>query len=144
VASFVTFWFNHVYVLRKNRLMPYLPDTSKDNRLKIASLLLVVAIYFTIFYGWSASGGILVAIVWESLAGNQGCFYLIIFGGVIFGSITMEVNAPTDFVFKIVSSVLFGVAEYLIHGLRKSNTYVIVNQIALTGMVGSILLYGVM
>ena len=141
MASFVTFWFNHVYDLRKNRLMPYLPDTTKDNRLKITSLLLVVAIYFTIFYGWSASGGILVAIVWESLAGSQGCFYLIIFGGVVFGSITMEYDSPTDFFLKVVSSVLFGVAEYLIHGLRKSNTYVIVNQIALTVMVFSSLLF---
>jgi len=78
------------------------------------------------------------------LAGNQGCFYLIIFGGVIFGSITMELSTPTDFFMKIISSVLFGVAENLIHGLRKNNVYVIVNQISLTIMVGSILLYGVM
>ena len=43
-----------------------------------------------------------------------------------------------------MSSVLFGIAEYLIHSLRKSNPYVIVNQISLTALVGSILLYGVM
>jgi hypothetical protein len=133
--------FNYAAVLRKNKLMPYLQDHSDDNRLKIASLLFVLAIGFAIFYGWSASGGILVAIVWESLAGSQGCFYLIIFGGVVFGSITMEYDSPTDFFLKVVSSVLFGVAEYLIHGLRKSNTYVIVNQIALTVMVFSSLLF---
>ena len=64
VASFVTFMFNHVYVLRKNRLMPYLPDRSDDNKLKIAAMLIMVAIVLSIFYGWSATGGILVAIVW--------------------------------------------------------------------------------
>ena len=64
VASFVTFMFNHVYVLRKNRLMPYLPDTSQDNKLKIAAFFIMIATAFAIFYGWSASGGILVAILW--------------------------------------------------------------------------------
>ena len=32
----------------------------------------------------------------------------------------------------------------MIHSLRKNNVYVIVNQISLTGLVGSILLYGVL
>lgn len=69
--------------------MPYLPKTSDDNKLKVAALLIIIASGFAIFYGWSASGGILVAIIWETFSGNQGCFYLIIFSGVVFGSLTM-------------------------------------------------------
>jgi len=63
-TAFITFMFNHSFVLRKNKLLPYLPDRKDDNRLKLASFLFVAAIGFAIFYDWSASGGILVAIVW--------------------------------------------------------------------------------
>lgn len=74
--------------------MPYLPNESDDNRLKIAAFLMVLGLYFSLNYGWSASGGIIFAILWESLAGRQGFFYLIIFGGVVGGSITMEWTTP--------------------------------------------------
>lgn len=72
-----------------NRLMPFLPEREKDNKLKIASAICVVALYFCLNYGWSASGGMIFAIIWESLNGRQGFFYLIIFGAVVGGSITM-------------------------------------------------------
>ena len=69
--------------------MPYLPDRSKDNKLKIASGIALVAIYCSFNYGWSASGGMVFAIIWESLAGKQGFLYLFIFGGIVGGSIIM-------------------------------------------------------
>jgi hypothetical protein len=85
----VTFIYNLVFILRKNRLMPFLPTKPQDDRLKIAAALTSVGMYFCLTYGWNASGGMIFAIVWESLAGRQGCFYLIIFGAIIGGSITM-------------------------------------------------------
>lgn len=89
VTFFVAFMFNLIFILRKNRLMPYLPERDKDNKLKIASAIALIAIYCSFNYGWSAAGGMVFAIIWESLAGRQGCFYLIIFGGIVGGSILM-------------------------------------------------------
>lgn len=90
--------------------MPYLPTPEKDNKLKIAAFLALVAVYFSLEYGWSASGGMIFAIVWESLAGRQGFFYLIIFGAIVGGSLTMEWTSPKEYFLKIISSILFGIS----------------------------------
>jgi hypothetical protein len=141
VTSFVAFLFNLVAIIRKNRIMPFLPRKEDDDRLKLAALAIVASIYFMVFYGWLASGGMLFAILWETLAGKQGFFYLIIFGGVIFGSITMELNEPKHFLLKLLSSILIGIAVCLVHSLRRNNLYSIVNQISLFVMIGSLALF---
>jgi len=136
VTFFIAFVFNLIFIVRKNRLMPFLPDRDKDNKLKIAAFIALLAVYFSFNFGWSASGGMIFAIVWESLAGRQGCFYLIIFGGIVGGSILMELNSPTDLLLKIVSSILFGLSESLIHDLKENSPYAIANQISLVVMLG--------
>jgi hypothetical protein len=60
----VSFVFNLVFIIRKNRIMPFLPDRSKDNKLKIAAVVALIAIYFSFNFGWSASGGMIFAILW--------------------------------------------------------------------------------
>jgi len=64
VTFFVSFVFNLIFILRKNRLMPYLPTKEKDNKLKIASAIALIAVYFSFNYGWSASGGMIFAVIW--------------------------------------------------------------------------------
>lgn len=116
-AMFVTFVYNLVFILRANRLMPFLPTKYQDDKLKIAAFLTVFGVYFCLLYGWSASGGMIFAIIWESLAGRQGCFYLIILGAVVAGSITMEFTSPQEYGLKVVPSILFGIVASLIHSL---------------------------
>lgn len=126
----VTFAYNLVFILRKNRLMPFLPTKPQDDRLKIAALLAAVGLCFCLSNGWNASGGIIFAIVWESLAGRQGCFYLIIFGAIIGGSITMEWASP-EYALRLAPSVLFGIVAILLRGLPTNSPYAICNQISL-------------
>lgn len=130
VAMLITFVYNLVFILRKNRLMPFLPTKAQDDRLKLAAVLTSVGLCFCLTYGWNASGGMIFAIVWESLAGRQGCFYLIIFGAIIGGSITMEWASP-EYALRLAPSILFGIVAVLLRGLPTNSPYAICNQISL-------------
>lgn len=80
------------------------------------------------------------AIVWESLAGRQGCFYLIIFGAIIGGSITMEWTSP-EYALRLAPSILFGIVAVLLRGLPTNSPYAICNQISLFMMCTTVWLY---
>lgn len=141
VAFLTAFFFNLIFILRRNRLMPFLPLPADDNKLKAASLLCVVALFFCLKYGWSASGGMIFAIVWESLNGRQGCFYLIIFGAIVAGSVTMELDHPQSYLLRVIPSIVLGVAESLLQSLSKNSPYAIANQMTLFLMVGTASMY---
>lgn len=140
VAMFITFVYNLVFILRKNRLMPFLPTKPQDDRLKMAAFLTSIGLCFCLTYGWNASGGMIFAIVWESLAGRQGCFYLIIFGAIIGGSITMEWTSP-EYALRLAPSILFGIVAVLLRGLPTNSPYAICNQISLFMMCTTVWLY---
>lgn len=120
--------------------MPFLPTKPQDDRLKIAAILISIATYFCLNYGWNASGGMIFAIVWESLAGRQGCFYLIIFGAIIAGSITMEWTSP-EYAVRLAPSILFGMVASLLRGLPTNSPYAICNQLSLFLMTTASWLY---
>lgn len=80
------------------------------------------------------------AIIWETLAGRQGCFYLIIFGAIVGGSITMEWTSPA-YALRLAPSIIFGIVASLLRGLPTNNPYVICNQISLFLLTTSAWLY---
>lgn len=140
MTMLVTFLYNLIFILRKNRLMPFLPTAQQDNRLKLAAWLMSIAMFLCLMYGWNASGGMIFAIIYESLAGRQGCFYLIIFGVIIGGSITMEWTSP-EYAIRLAPSVLFGVIATLLNNLSKNSPYAICNQLSLYLLIASAWLY---
>lgn len=70
--------------------MPFLPETVFDDKLKRICVCAMIGLIMSLFIGWNGSGGIIFAIVWESIRGNRMGFYGVLLAIIIVGSILME------------------------------------------------------
>lgn len=87
VTTLLAFLINYTAIIRKYELMPFLPEPLYDSKLKRMCVLAVGGMIISMVWGWNGSGGILFAIVWESLRGNRfesyGYFLLVVVAGCL-------------------------------------------------------------
>ena len=85
----VAFLINYLGIIRRFELMPFLPQSIFDAKLKRICVLSVIALVLAIFAGWNGSGGIIFAMIWESARGNRMGFYGYMLAIIIAGSLLM-------------------------------------------------------
>ena len=89
VSGLVAFLINYLGIIRRFELMPFLPQSIFDAKLKRICVLSVIALVLAIFAGWNGSGGIIFAMIWESARGNRMGFYGYMLAIIIAGSLLM-------------------------------------------------------
>jgi hypothetical protein len=89
VTFLVSFFINYLTIIRRCEITPYLPNPANDRKLKILCVSFYLALLLCIFVGWNGSGGIIFAIVWESIRGSKMGIYKYFFLSVIIGSIIL-------------------------------------------------------
>lgn len=127
-AFLVSFLFNYLAIIRNYELMPYLPSSANDKRLKAMCVVLYAAIVLSVFVGWNGSGGILFAMIWESLRGSRMGSYKFFFLSIIVGSIILENNYSSSKLLEFIPGILFGLINTEISRLKASNPYAIAHQ----------------
>lgn len=109
--------------------MPYLPSATNDRRLKIMCVAFYASIVFSIFVGWNGTGGILFAIVWESVRGGKMGIYKYFYLSIIIGLIILENEYTLKKVAEFLPGILLGFINTEIAKLKESNPYAIAHQV---------------
>ena len=118
VSGLVAFLINYLGIIRRYELMPFLPQSIFDAKLKRICILSVLAIILAIFMGWNGSGGIIFAMVWESARGNRMGFYGYMLAIIIVGSLLMEKNYTYTKIFELLPGIIFGYVNSVIFTLQ--------------------------
>lgn len=129
VGCLVSFLFNYLAILRRHELMPYLPSVTNDRKLKVMCVAFYASIVFSIFVGWNGSGGILFAIVWESVRGGKMGVYKYFYISIIVGLIILENNYSMKKLAEFIPGILLGFINTEIAKLKTSNPYAITHQL---------------
>lgn len=109
--------------------MPYLPSATNDHKLKVLCVAFYASIVFSIFVGWNGSGGILFAIVWESVRGGKMGIYKYFYLSIIVGLIILENDYSMKKVVEFIPGILLGFINTEIAKLKISNPYAMAHQI---------------
>jgi hypothetical protein len=129
VGCLVAFLYNYLAILRRHELMPYLPSVTNDRKLKVLCMVFYASIVLSIFVGWNGSGGILFAIVWESIRGGKMGIYKYFYVSIIVGLIILENNYTIMKLAEFIPGILFGFINTEIAKLKASNPYAITHQL---------------
>lgn len=89
VTTLLAFLINYTAIIRRYELMPFLPESLYDSKLKRMCALAVGGMIISMIWGWNGSGGILFAIFWEYNRGNRFEYYGYLLLIVIVGSLIM-------------------------------------------------------
>lgn len=108
VTFLISFFINYLAIIRRCEITPYLPNHGNDKKLKMLCVCFYVAILLCIYVGWNGSGGIIFAIVWESLRGSKMGIYKYFFLSVIIGSIILENNYTFSKIYEFIPGIIFG------------------------------------
>jgi hypothetical protein len=130
VGCLVSFLFNYLAILRRCELYPYLPSLTNDRKLKVLCVAFYASIVFSIFVGWNGTGGILFAVVWESIRGGKMGIYKYFYLSIIVGLIILENDYSMKKVAEFVPGILLGFINTEIAKLKLSNPYAIAHQMA--------------
>lgn len=115
--------------------MPFLPEAIYDFKLKKICLCAVVAVIFSLIWGWNGSAGILFAMGWEWVRGNRMGFYGYMLLIIIAGSLLMEEYYKPAKLLEFVPGLLFGYVNTVLSTLRESSGYAIGHQFLFLGAV---------
>ena len=129
VTILVAFLINYTAIIRRYELMPYLPESVYDNRLKWLSLLGVIAMLMSVKWGWNGSSGMVFACYWEYSRGNRMGVFWYIFLMIGGGSLIME---EYDFgwykLLEFIPGFIYGYIALNLFTMRESQTYTITHQ----------------
>ena len=114
----VAFILHYTFIIRRYELMPYLPETIYDFKLKKICVAAVIGLLWSMMWGWNGSGGILFAMVWEYVRGNKIDFYGYMLLIIIAGILAMEDNYTVWKIMEFVPGVLFGYINSELYTLR--------------------------
>ena len=90
ITFLVAFLVNYTGIIRRYELMPFLPESIYDAKLKKICVCALFAIISALIWGWNGSAGILFAMIWERVRGHKMDLYGYMLLIVIAGSLLME------------------------------------------------------
>lgn len=129
VTMLVGFLIHYTFIIRRYELMPYLPEQIYDLKLKKICVAAVIGIVWSMMLGWNGSGGILFAMIWESVRGKKFDFYGYMLLVIVGGSIAMEDNLTLWKLAEFIPGIIFGYINSTLYILKESSVYAITHQI---------------
>jgi hypothetical protein len=108
IGCLISFLVNYLAILRRCELMPYLPSPTNDQHLKILCVAFYASVVFSVFVGWNGTGGILFAVVWESVRGGKMGVYKYFYLSIIVGLIILENEYTLKKFVEFIPGILLG------------------------------------
>jgi hypothetical protein len=105
-------------LIRKYEITPFLTEKKDDDSLKFGCLLTFVAILCSLSWGWSGTGGLISAFVWELLKGKKFTKFSILYLMIAIGCLMMEKHFTVLKIVHLIPGILFGVANSIIFDLK--------------------------
>ena len=109
---------NYVFLIRKYEITPFLNEKKHDDSLKFACLLTFVAILCSLSWGWSGTGGLISAFVWELLKGKNFKKIFFLYLMMEIGCLMIEKHFAVVKLVQLIPGVLFGVANSIVFDLK--------------------------
>ena len=128
ITFLVAFLVNYTGIIRRYELMPFLPESIYDAKLKKICVCALFSIISALIWGWNGSAGILFAMVWERLRGHKMDIYGYMLLIIIAGSLLMEEYYKPAKILEFIPGLLIGFVTSELTNIRDSSVYAIGHQ----------------